>query len=591
MASINSAEFKYRELDFGSYPKGLILGLQAMDSWLYDENEPFMHLDLLDTYEFLREQIGTGYYEQLVQKYLLDNTHVAVITMEPEQGLNAKEEKALHDKLQAYKASLADAELQEIIDFTKQLTAYQDKENTQEGLASLPVLSISDIKKEVDPFTNEMLDANGIPVLWHEIDTNGIIYYDLMFDTKYVPEKWVPYLGLLKLVLGYVDTEHYSYSEFSNQINLHTGSQHNSVTIFPHGEDTYRYQVKFETRVSVLTEKLEKSFELVREMLFSSSLEDDKRLKEIISQIRTSLGADLSGSGHVVAATRALSYYLPRSKYNDLTGGIAFYQMIKELEEQYEEKKDELKEILRQLMQRILNKENLLVNITADAAGKDLVLAELAQLEAQLYPLPADASIGTITCEKGNEGFKDASQVQYVAQAGSYKDQGYEYTGAFKVLKTILSYDYLWKNIREKGGAYGCGGTFTRTGDAYFTTYRDPKLKESLEVFSNTVAYLRNFDCSERDMTKYVIGTISGMDTPLYPKAQGRRSLMAYFAELTEAMLQKERDEVIGVSVEKIRALADPVQAVLTQNYICVIGNEDNVEKNEALFDKTQNLL
>lgn len=591
LASINNAEFKYRELDFGNYPKGLILGLNAMDSWLYDDMEPYMHLELLDTYKFLREQIGTDYYEKLVQECLLDNTHISIITMDPEQGLTAKDEKALEEKLAAYKASLSKEEIDELVAFTKQLEKYQDEPNSEEGLKTIPMLEIEDIKKEVEPFDNQVLDAQGIPVLWHDIETNGIVYMDLMFDTRYVSEELVPYLGLLKLFLGYVDTEKYTYGEFSNEVNLHMGSQHNSVTVFPHAIDTYKYQVKFETRVSVLEEKLDKAFELVTEMLFASSLSDDKRIKEILSQIKSSLEADLSGSGHLVSATRALGYYLPRSKYSDMTTGIDFYRLVKKLESDYENQKEDLRDKLNTIMHLIFNKENLLVNLTCKAEGRDKVVEALKEFQNRLYPLPEDAELCQIHCEAANEGFRDASQIQYVSQVGSYRDQGYEYTGAFKVLKTILSYDYLWQNIRVKGGAYGCGAAFTRTGDAYFTTYRDPKLAESLDVFAKTVDYLNEFKCSDRDMTKYVIGTISGMDQPLYPKAKGRRSMLAYFAELTEEMIQKERDEVIGVSVDDIRNLAGPVQAVLDKNYICVIGNEGKVQENEALFDRVADLF
>ncbi len=591
LASINNAEFKYRELDFGNYPKGLILGLNAMDSWLYDDMEPYMHLELLDTYKFLREQIGTGYYEKLVQECMLDNTHVSIITMEPEQGLTAKDEQALTERLAEYKASLSQDEIDELIAFTKRLEEYQDEPNSEEGLAAIPMLAIEDIKKEVEDFNNQLIDANKTPVLWHDIDTNGIIYMDLMFDTRYVPEKLVPYLGVLRLLLGYLDTANYSYGQFANEVNLHMGSQHNSVTVFSHAKDTYKYQVKFETRVSMLEEELDKAFELVQEMLFSSSLSDNKRIKELLSQMKSSLEADLSGSGHIVSASRALSYYLPRSKYSDMTTGIDFYRLVKKLETDFENQKEDLKEKLSTIMRMVFNKENLMVNVTCGKSGKDKVLDALVGFEKQLYPLPDDVKEAVITCNPSNEGFKDASQIQYVSQAGSFKDQGYEYTGAFKVLKTILSYDYLWQNIRVKGGAYGCSGAFTRTGDAYFTTYRDPKLAESLEVFAKTVDYLKDFKCSDRDMTKYVIGTISGMDQPLYPKANGRRSMMAYLAELTEKMIQQERDEVIGVTVEDIRKLAEPVQAVLDKKHICVIGNERKVQENQDLFDVVTDLF
>ncbi len=591
LASINNSEFKYRESDYGSYPKGLILGLQALDSWLYDDMEPFMHLELLDTYKYLREQIGTGYYEELVQKYLLDNTHISIVTMEPERGLNAKNDKLLAEKLQQYKETLSDEELEELIRFTKHLEEYQEEPNTQEELASIPMLSRDDMDRETEGFKNELLNADGIPVLWHDIYTNGIIYLDLMFDAKHIPEELVPYLGVLKLLIGYMDTDKYSYTALANETNLHTGGIHNSVTVFADAKDTYKYQVKFETRISVLAEKLDQAMEITESMLLHTSFADDKRLYELLAQMKSSLQADLSGNGHLVSATRALGYYLPRSRYSDMTTGIDFYRLVDSLESDFENRKEDLKNKLVQLTHMLFREEKLLVNVTCEREGCDAVMEKAKALKPKLFTDAIEDVPHVISCISQNEGFMDASQVQYVSQVGNYMDQGYEYTGAFRVLRTILSFDYLWLNVRVKGGAYGTSGAFTRTGDAYFASYRDPNLKETLDVYEKMVDYLEHFDASERDMTKYVIGTISSMDTPLYPKAKGRKSLMAYLAGLTEEMVKKERDEVIDVSVEDVRALAGPVKAALDQHFICVIGNEDKIKENQELFDITAQMF
>lgn len=591
LASINNAEFKYRESDYGNFPKGLILGLQAMDSWLYDDMEPFMHLQLLDTYRFLREQVGTDYYENLVKEYLLENPHIAIVRMEPEQGLNAKDEQELADKLQKYKESLSDEELDEIISFTRHLKEYQEEANTQEELETIPMLARSDIESRAEGFLNQELDTDGIPVLWHDIDSNGITYLDLMFDAKHIPEALVPYLGVLKLLIGYMDTEKYGYTALANEINLHTGGIHNSVTVFANAHDTYKYQVKFEMRISVLEEKLEKAMELAQSMLLHTDFSDDRRLYDLLAQMKSALQGDLSSSGHLVSATRALGYYLPRSRYSDMTTGIDFYRLVDRLESDFEHEKEDLKQKLNQLTHMLFRAEKLMVNVTSKEGGCKAVQKQIKLLKPQLFTDPITDVPCVVSCISKNEGFMDASQVQYVSQVGNYKDQGYSYTGAFRVLRTILSYDYLWLNVRVKGGAYGTSGAFTRTGDAYFASYRDPNLKETLNVYAGIVEYLKQFDASERDMTKYVIGTISGMDTPLNPKAKGRRSMMAYFADLTEDMVQKERTEVLNVSVEDIRTLAAPVKAALDQHYICVIGNEEKIKENKDVFDKVEKLF
>lgn len=591
MAAINNAEFKFREADFGNYPKGLMFGLQALDGWLYDDNSPFIHLEQLETFAFLREQMGTGYYEGLVKKYLIENSHATIITMEPERGLYAKEEKELADKLAAYKATLSEKEIRDIIDFTKHLKAYQEEEESQENLEKIPMLGRDDLKPEPEPLQNQLLDLNGTKVLWHDIDANGIVYLDLLFDIKDIPQDLVPYIGLLRLLMGYLDTDKYTYTELSNEINLHTGGIHNGIFLPANAGEEGGYQAKFEVRISAMEEKVEKALELTESMMLHTSLEDDKRLKELLSQIKTGLQADLSSSGHLVSVTRALSYYQPKFRYSDMTSGIDFYRLADRLESDFENRREEMKEKLSSLMKMIFTEEKLLVNLTCKGEAKDAVLTGINTLKEKLYRRNKQEKPEELTCLKQNEGFMDATQVQYVSAAGNFKKAGYSYTGAFQVLKTILSYEYLWLQIRVKGGAYGASSAFLRTGDAYFTSYRDPNLKETLEVYKKTPDYLRNFKTTERDMTKYVIGTISGLDTPLNPKAKGRRGLTAYLTGLTEEMLKQERAQIIHVTQEDIRALADPVEAALKQDNICVIGNEDKIKKEQDLFEKTVSLF
>ncbi|MCU6761567.1 Peptidase M16C associated [uncultured Roseburia sp.] len=591
LASVNHGEFRFREADFGNYPKGLMFGLQALDSWLYDDSKVFIHLEPLETYRFLREQMETGYFEGLIQKYLLDNPHVSVVTMEPERGLNAKEEKELSDKLQAYKNSLSEAEILELTAFTKHLKEYQEQPNAPLDLEKIPMLSRKDLQPAPEPLNNQVLDLGKTTMIWHDIPANGIVYLDLMFDAGHIPEELVSYLGVLKLLLGYLDTEDYTYTELANEVNLHTGGIHNCITVLADAKDADKYHAKFEVRISALKEKLEKAMELTESMLFATKFDDKKRLGELLAQIKSSLQSDLSESGHLASATRALSYYQPRSRFADLTTGIDFYKLVDRLETCFEDEVQDLKEKLQLLMRMLFRPEKLLISVTCDESGRIEAEKQVRRIEKRFYTDPIEDRPWVVSCTRKNEGFMDASQVQYVSLAGSYRDAGFSYTGAFHVLKTILSYDYLWLNIRVKGGAYGAASAFLRTGDAYFTSYRDPHLKNTLEVYKKTAEFLKSFHASERDMTKYVIGTISSLDTPLNPKAKGRRSLLAYLSGLTPEMMAEERREVIEASVEDIRALAAPVEAAVKNENICVIGNEDKIKQEQSVFDNILPLL
>ena len=589
LAGINSMEFKFREADFGAYPKGLMYGLQCLDSWLYDEKEPFMHIEAIETYAFLKEQTQGRYFEELVQKYLLDNTHVSVVITKPQKGLNAENEKALEEKLAAYKATLSKEEIDSLIADTRHLKEYQEEPSPKEDLEKIPLLKREDLKKEIVKLTNEECEVAGVPALYHDVFTSGIHYVDFMFDIKHIRQEDLPYVGLLKAVLGYVDTEHYGYADLSNEIDLQTGGISNNILGTADVENIEEYSLKFEVRTKFLEDKTGAALRLVKEILCSSDLDDEKRLYEIIAQSKSRLQMAIGGMGHYMAGMRAMSYFSKTAKISDLTGGIELYKMVADLEEHFEEKKEELKATLKRLVKEIFVRERLMLNITC-AGGTTFLEKELQEL---LESLPSDKTPvkpQEILCEKKNEGFLDASKVQYVSRAGNFVKKGYSYTGTLRILKVIMGYDYLWINIRVKGGAYGCMSGFGKNGDTYFASYRDPKLRATNEIYEKIPEYLKEFDADERDMTKYIIGTISEMDTPLTPISRGRRSLISYLGHITDEELQKERDAVLSGTAEDIRALAPLVQAVLEEQDLCVIGNEETLRAEKEMFMELKNL-
>lgn len=592
LAGISSMEFRFREADFGQFPKGLLYGIQCLDSWLYDDMQPFMHLEAIDTYRFLREQVDHGYFEELVQKYLLDNTHASVVMILPERGLVAKREAELEQKLSDYKASLSEQEITKLVDDTRHLKEYQEEPSPREDLEKIPMLTRADIKKEAAPLYNKIVEKNGVRFVHHEMFSGGIDYLKLLFDIKDMPLEKLPYLGILKSVLGYVDTENYSYAELANEINIHTGGIGSGVGVYPSVKDRDKMEVTYEVRTKVLADKLPEAMKLLGEILLTSRISDEKRLYEILAQLKSRLQVGLSASGHSVASTRAVSYFSRAAYYQDAVSGIACYEVIADYEANFEEKKEELIRILTGLVQDIFTAERMTVSITC--AEKDFAAAEeeVCAFQEKLNPGcgKMERTLPAFTPEHKNEGFMDASQVQYVARAGNFAAHGYTYHGALKILKVIMGYDYLWIHVRVKGGAYGCMNNYMRNGDTYFVSYRDPNLSATNEIYDGIPEYLANFTADERDMTKYIIGTISEMDTPLNPSAKGARSMTAYLQEMTYEDIQQERNEVIGATEEDIRSLKDLIAAALSDQAFCVIGNEDNLKSEKELFRELKNL-
>ena len=589
LAGINSAEFRFREADFGQFPKGLFYGLWCMDSWLFDEKKPFLHVECLDTLAFLKEQIDSGYFEKIIEKYLLNNTHGSTVVVVPQPGKNQEEEKLLEKRLEEYKKSLSKEELEALVEQTRHLKQYQEEPSPEEELLKIPMLSRDDLKKEALPFINEEDEIDGVKVVKHDIFSNGIDYMTILFDAEDVAQEDIGYLGLLGSVLGYVDTESYSYADLTNAINIYTGGISSTANLYPN-MNRQKLGVKYEFRIKVLEEGLDKALELLEEILHTSKLSDAKRLTEIVSQTKARLQVGLSSSGHIISSMRSLSKVSRYGYYQDAFRGIAYYRSICKIEKLLKENPSAVTKKLEAICAQIFAKNRMLLSFTAEEKAYQKAKPILAAHFEKIKDVSAISAPTEIVFDKKNEAFTDSSAICYVARTGNFAEKGYAYHGALRILKMIMSYDYLWINIRVKGGAYGCMSSFMRNGDTYFVSYRDPNLKKTNEVYDGITEYLRNFNPDERDMTKYIIGTFGAMDTPMNPEAKGNRSLAAYIGEIPFESIQKERDQVLLATVEDIRGLADMMESVLEEKNLCVIGNETMIQDAKELFDCVEKL-
>lgn len=591
LAGINSSEFKFREADFGQFPKGLLFGLNCLDSWLFDDMKPFIHLECLGTFAKLRKAVDTDYFEKLIQEYLLDNTHGSSVTVKPKRGLGNEREEALAKELSDYKASLSDEEIKKLIEDTEHLKKYQEEPSSDEDLRKLPMLTRADMKKNAMPFSNiedELLD---VKVVRHDIESNGIDYISFLFDAGDFAQSELGYLGFFTNALGLVSTERYSYTDLANATNIYTGGISTGTASHPDIKDRNNFVFKFEVKLKVLEKNLDKALELMEQMLLSSDFTDTKRLGELVAQIKARLQANLSSSGHLVAAMRSMSSFSRYALYQDELKGIAFYSSICRIEKELSESPKSVSDKLAAIAKKLFARNRMLISFTGNNEAYCNAKPSLEKVIAGFDKMSAVGNQAEVHFNTAKEAFIDASQIQYVAKTGDFICEGYEYTGALRLLRIILSYDYLWINVRVKGGAYGCMNTFLRSGESYFVSYRDPNLSDTLDVYDRIPEYIKSFSPDERDMTKYIIGTFSALDTPMNPEAKGSRSLSAYLEGITYEQIQKERNEILNAQPEDIRRLADLVEAVLKKDSICVIGNENMIKESAGLFENVEKLI
>ena len=591
LAGINSSEFKFREADFGQFPKGLLFGLNCLDSWLFDDMKPFIHLECLGTFAKLRKAVDTDYFEKLIQEYLLDNTHGSSVTVKPKRGLGNEREEALAKELSDYKASLSDEEIKKLIEDTEHLKKYQEEPSSDEDLRKLPMLTRADMKKNAMPFSNiedELLD---VKVVRHDIESNGIDYISFLFDAGDFAQSELGYLGFFTNALGLVSTEKYSYTDLANATNIYTGGISTGTASHPDIKDRNNFVFKFEVKLKVLEKNLDKALELMEQMLLTADFTDTKRLGELVAQIKARLQANLSSSGHLVAAMRSMSSFSRYALYQDELKGIAFYRSICHIEKELSESPKSVSDKLAAIAKKLFARNRMLISFTGNNEAYGNAKPSLEKVIAGFDKMSAVGNQAEVHFNTAKEAFIDASQIQYVAKTGDFICEGYEYTGALRLLRIILSYDYLWINVRVKGGAYGCMNTFLRSGESYFVSYRDPNLSDTLDVYDRIPEYIKSFSPDERDMTKYIIGTFSALDTPMNPEAKGSRSLSAYLEGITYEQIQKERNEILNAQPEDIRRLADLVEAVLKKDSICVIGNENMIKESAGLFENVEKLI
>lgn len=584
LSAISYFNFKIRESDFGGFPKGLVYTQNLLETWLYDEDKPFVRFSDLEVLEELKALVETDYFEKLLEKYLLNNNHASFVAIVPSTTLAEEKEKELKEKLAKYKESLSDEQLEKLIADTKALKEYQATPSSKEDLAKIPLLKRSDIDPKHKPIYNKEINVGDIKVVQHEIQTNGIGYVDLYFDTLFIDQNLIPYISLLSQALGKVDTVNYKYKDLFNEIQINTGGISARVQPFTVGD----HELKSYLIISVayIYNNKAKAFELVKEIINNSIFNDEKRILELIQEEKSGMQMMCMKSGHNVAANRALSYISAPFYYRDNISGVGYLDFLKDAEKNFSTKAKEITETLKKIAEYIFSKNNFIVSYTSI---DDSIDNEIIDLNKSLYSGNVEKCEFKFVPNVLNEGLCTSAQVQYVARVGIFNKE--KYTGAIEPFAVSLAYDYLWNKVRVLGGAYGCMGLITNTGIARYVSYRDPKLAETNDVFENIPNFIDELNPSETELTKFVIAAIGEADAPTSPRSMGSIHMSYYIAGITFDELQEKRNQTINATVEDFKALKPLYKEVLSQNVICVVGNENKIKENEKLFKNIRQLL
>lgn len=581
-AFMSREQFRIKQDISNNSEKGIDLGIRLINRWKFTENITdilYFNENITKLYNFLNQEK----IKELIQKYLIDNKHKSKVTLYPEEGMNNKKSKKLEESLSKYKNYLNDTQLKEMIDRSIHLKETQSTPNDEETLKCIPVLKLCDIEKKSKKRIVNNTYINNIPILHYNAFTNDIIYAKLMFKTNCLTEEELPYIGLLSSILGKIKTKNYTLDNLNTEILINTGGLGFNNNAFNDIKDIDVSHLFFETTIKTTSTKIEKSIDLLKEILFESDLEDVDRISQIINMIYSNLQIKISNNGHMFAYTRLASNITKADYYLDKTRATDYFNFIKDIVSNYKENSAKLVNNLKQVLSKILNTNNLIITLTSDNKQKEIFTENVTKITNLLSNKTIDLN-NYNTKKEQSEGFCISSKVQYVAQGYNYKKMGYSLTGTLKVIETILKTEFLWNNVRVIGGAYGSMLSISASGNIILVSYRDPNLLRTIEVYNEIPEYLQNIKLDEDSLSKYIIGTIKDIDHPLSVEDEGNSAFISYIAHYSDSDRQKLRDEIFNTSISKINNYSDMFKKILNKELYVVFGNSNMIKKNKKLF-------
>lgn len=571
-AALSHAEFVMRERNFG-YPDGVVLSMSVMAGWLYNEDDPTAYLRYEDAFADLRGKLDEGYFEALLRSIFLENDHWACAEVVPVSGDENAVEEAEEGVVSAALSATVDFDAVE--EAVEKLRAAQEAPDAPEDVAKLPQLTRADVGPAPAEEPWRVEEAAGMACIRHEVPTRGIAYVYRYFSLDGLAFEEVPYATVLAFVLGKLATARRSAAELDTLVQARLGNLGFACEVHEAVDDREKLSPVFVVGTSALSENVEYAVSIVREVLTETDFADTARIRDILAQYRLSMEQSFASAGHSAAMARVASYYLPAAVLREAAGGVDFYRFLRDLLDNFDERADGLVAKLQELAGRLFVDGGC----TLSFAGSDKDFARFTEADPALGGAAAPAALVVPAPAACREAFVVPTDVTYTAMGYDADLLGAPYSGAWLVASRILSYDYLWSEVRVKGGAYGAGFKVVRSGNSRFYSYRDPRIDETIERFAGAGSWLAGqFAPTEAELDGYVVSTAASMDAPAKARSLVRRQDGMYFAGITLADRARTRDEVVAVTIEEIRAAGPVVDGVAGAGAVCVFGNREIIE-------------
>lgn len=586
-ASLNTIEFRLRENNTGSFPKGLALMLRSMVTWLHDA-DPLVPLKFENAVEGLRSRLARNepVFQECVTKYILDNPHRAVVTLKPDPEFAKKEDAAEQARIAAATDGFTEKDFDNVIAETQRLKAQQAAHDDPANLAKIPTLTRDDLDKEVRKVPFEQYDENGVTILHHPLNTSGVVYVDMLLDMSHVPNELLPLMSIFSSALTELGTTKQDFVSLQQKIGAETGGLQTSAIV---GE---MYSVdgkgpalaKMTVRGKGMLSQVSSLFDLIGEVLVDVDINNRERVRQILIEERADIESGLAGSGHSVASGRLAAMFRGPAWADEQMGGVDFLKAVRALIERVDKNWESVHADLKMLQQVVVSRENMLLNVTTTGSDFGKVKPVLSSFLEKLPEKASGDKAGWIMAptllRRQNEGLIVPSSVNYVGKAANLYDLGFKITGGHSLVSKHLGTTYLWDTVRVQGGAYGGFCRLdVKTGTFTYLSYRDPNVSATLKNYDAAPDFLTRIDLSPADLTKSVIGMIGSLDSYQLPDTKGFASTLRFLTGETDEIRQQRRDEVLGVSMKDFRELGEALEAVREKGSVVVVGGEDALKR------------
>ncbi len=584
-AAVNTIEFRLRENNSGSFPRGLLLMLRCLTTWLYD-GDPLALLAFEKPLEAVKSQITTkeAFFEGMIHRFFVQNPHRTTLVLEPDPGLREKSEMEEKSRLTAIRSAMGPEEIDRLIEQTRELKRIQETADTPEALAAIPVLGIDDLEKKNKIIPLARLDRDGTPVLFHDLFTNGIVYFDLGLNIHTLPDRYLPYVPLFGRCLVEMGTRKEDFVSLSQRINRETGGIRPQILVSAK-RDSAACSAWLFLRGKAMAGHGEKLTDLLRDVLLDTRLDDRDRFQQMLLEEKAGTEQRIIPDGHNIVRTRLNAHFGESHWAMEQISGICYLFFLRDLVRAVDENWPAVLAVLEEIRQILINRDTVILNVTAEEQDGTNFMPCTEGLLSALPASGSDEKKWSSASASPFEGLTIPSLVNYVSKGADLYKAGYGFHGSSMVITRYLRNTWLWDQIRVQGGAYGAFCFFDRiSGPLVFVSYRDPNIKRTIEIFDQTVRFLLETDLDESDLTKSIVGTIGDLDAYMLPDAKGYASMVRYLIGDTEADRQQMRDEILNTRVSDFRAFAGVLAHVKENGLVKVLGSPDAIEEFRSAY-------